>query len=134
MEQPPPPQGNEYPPHARPVLTTPTREERTWAMLAHILPLPALSVFVGHILVPLIIWLLKREESPFIEDQAKEALNFQISYSLYSLVAGALIFACVGTVLLPVLAIAWVILAILATIRANDGIAYRYPLTIRFIR
>lgn len=134
MEQPPPPE-NDYPPQATPVYPAPTRDERTWALLSHILPLPAISVvFVGHILVPLLIWLLKREESAFVADQAKEALNFQISYSLYSILAGLLILACVGWILLPVLGVAWVILAVVATFQANQGIAYRYPLTIRFIR
>jgi uncharacterized Tic20 family protein len=128
MEQPPPLQQENVPVFA------PTREERTWAMLAHILPLPAISVAVGHIVAPLIIWLLKRDESAFVDDQAKEALNFQISFSIYGLICGALSLACVGVFLMIALGIAWVVLAIIATLRANDGIAYCYPLTIRLVK
>ncbi len=102
-------------------------------MLAHLLPLPAISVAVGHILAPLIIWLVKREESAFVDNQAKEALNFQITYSIYALICGVLTLACVGFFLLIALGVAWVILAIVAAVRANEGVAFRYPLTIRLL-
>jgi uncharacterized Tic20 family protein len=127
MEQPPSLQPEHVPVFA------PTRQERTWAMLAHLLPIPAITVAVGHIIAPLIIWLIKREESPFVNDQAKEALNFQISYSIYGLICGALSLACVGFLLMIILAVAWVVLAIIAAVRANDGIAYRYPLILRLV-
>lgn len=127
MEQP------QQPPQAYPQLPPPTRSERTWAMLAHLLPLPAVSVAVGHILAPLIIWLIKREESAFVDDQAREALNFQLSFTIYGLVCGALSLACIGFFLLIPLTIAWVVLSIIGAVRANEGIAYRYPLTIRLV-
>lgn len=127
MEQP------QSPPQAFPRPSFPSRQERTWAMLAHLLPLPAISVAVGHILAPLIIWLIKKEESSFVEDQAREALNFQISFSIYGLLCGALAFMCVGLLLVIPLTIAWFILSIIGAVRANEGIAYRYPLTIRLV-
>lgn len=127
MEQP------QQAPEAYPQWPAPTRSERTWAMLAHLLPLPAVSVAVGHILAPLIIWLIKREESAFVDNQAKEALNFQISFTIYGLICGALALACVGFFLLIALSVAWVVLSIIGAVRANDGIAYRYPLTIRLV-
>ncbi|MBD2109459.1 DUF4870 domain-containing protein [Nodosilinea sp. FACHB-13] len=108
-------------------------ESRMWAMLAH---LSALSGFVlpfGNIIGPLVIWLVKRDEMSFVNDQAKEALNFNISMTIYMVVAGVLIFVLVGIPLMIVLGIAWLVLVILAAVKANEGTAYRYPLTLRLI-
>lgn len=116
-----------------PVMPLPTRHERTWGLLAHLLPLPAVWFPFGHIVVPLVIWLIKRDESPFVGDQAREALNFQISISLYGVIAGLLAWFCVGFILMVVIGAAWVVLAIIAAVRANEGVAYRYPLTFRLI-
>ncbi len=72
--------------------------------------------------------------SVFVDDQAKEALNFQISFSIYGLICGALSLACVGFILMIALGVAWVVLAVIAGMRANGGIAYRYPMTIRLVK
>jgi len=109
------------------------RQERMWAMLCH---LTALAVFVfplGNIIGPLIIWLIKKDESEFVNDQGKESLNFQISFTIYCLVAALLIIVVVGIILLIALGIAFLILVIIASIKANDGEKYRYPLTLRLI-
>lgn len=109
------------------------KQERMWAMLCH---LTALAVFVfplGNIIGPLIIWLIKKDESEFVNDQGKESLNFQISFTIYCLVAALLIIVVVGIVLLIALGIAFLILVIIASIKANDGEKYRYPLTLRLI-
>lgn len=89
---------------------------------------------VGHILGPLIIWLIKKEESPFVGDQAKEALNAQISFTIYGLVAGALCFVLIGFPLLFALVIFDLVIVILAAIKANDGIRYRYPFILRLVK
>ncbi|HOA72480.1 MAG TPA: DUF4870 domain-containing protein [Phycisphaerae bacterium] len=133
MDQPPPGE-TEFPPQDYVQVPT-TRDERTWAMLSHILPLPAVwLVGIGHILVPLINWWVKREESAFIEDQAKEALNFQISVTIYEIVAGLLAWFCVGFIVMGVVGVFWIVFAILAAMKANGGVAYRYPLIIRLVR
>jgi len=109
-------------------------EERNWAMLAH---LSGLLVFVmpyAHILGPLLIWLLKRETSPFIDDQGKEALNFNLSMTIYLTLAAVLSCAFVGIPLLIGLALFNLVIAIVAAVRAANGEHYRYPLTIRFIK
>lgn len=109
------------------------KQERMWAMLCH---LTALAVFVfplGNIIGPLIIWLIKKEESEFVNDQGKESLNFQISFTIYCLVAALLIIVVIGIILLIALGIAFLILVIIASIKANDGEKYRYPLTLRLI-
>ena len=107
---------------------------RTWCMACH---LSALAGFVvpafGHVLGPLIVWLIKRGESSEIDAHGKEALNFQISMLIYNLVAGVLCLVLIGFALLAVLHILNVIFVILAAIKANEGQMYRYPLTIRLI-
>lgn len=104
-----------------------------WAMLAHISALSGFIIPFGSILGPLIIWLIKRDEMSFVNDQAKEALNFNISMTIYAIVAGVLIFVAIGIVLLPVVLISWLVLTIMAAVKANEGVAYRYPLTLRLV-
>jgi uncharacterized Tic20 family protein len=111
------------------------KKENMWAMLCH---LTGLSVYIGipfgHIIAPLIIWLIKKDEFPFVDEQGKEALNFQISVTIYCIVAGLLCIILIGFVLLPVILVADIILIIIATVKTNKGESYRYPLTIRFIK
>ena len=81
-----------------------------------------------------IIWLLKKETMPFVDDQAKEALNFQIAVTIALLVSIAIGAAtCVGFLLVPVVGIGSLVFAIIAAMEANKGVAYRYPYTIRLI-
>ncbi len=99
-------------------------DDKLWALLAH------LSYFVLGVFGPLIIWLVKRDDSEFVEDQAKEALNFQLSVVIVSLV-------CAVTVcLIPVsvvVAIGGIVYSIIGGIKAYDGVAYRYPYTFRIV-
>ena len=107
---------------------------KQWALFAHLSAL--LLGWVG----PLIIYLVKKDEHPYIADQSREALNFNLSVLLYFIVGGfttfVLTFILVGLLLIPVLiamGIGWLVLVIIAAVRANGGDAYRYPLTIRFV-
>lgn len=102
-------------------------------MLAHLSALSGFIIPFGSILGPLIIWLIKRDEMSFVNDQAKEALNFNISMTIYMLVSLVLVFVVIGIPLMIVLGIAWLVLAILAAVKANEGVAYRYPLTLRLV-
>jgi uncharacterized Tic20 family protein len=112
-----------------------SKDARTWATVCH---LSALSAFVGiplgNILGPLVVWLLKRNDHPFVDDQGKEALNFQISMTIYGIVAGILVILLVGIALLALVAVTDFILVIVASMKANDGERYRYPFTIRLIQ
>jgi len=104
-------------------------------MLCHVIALCGfIGIPFGNILGPLVVWLLKREEDPFIDAQGKEALNFQISMTIYALVSLILIFILIGFVLLFAIAIVNIVLVIIASIKAYNGESYRYPLTIRFIK
>ena len=113
----------------------PSNEERNWAVFAHLggFALYLLGFALGHILIPLVIWLLKREESEFIGRNALEALNFQISVTLYSIVVGALCFVLIGFVLIPVLMGFHIVFMIIAAMKASQGETYRYPWTIRLL-
>lgn len=106
----------------------PSSQERTWAMLAHLLTL--LAGFIP----PLAIWLAQRETSPYAASQALESLNFQITVTLVVLVCSALMFCVVGVFLLPVVLLADVVLVVLASVRAQSGEAWRYPFTLRLVR
>ncbi|MHC4562163.1 MAG: DUF4870 domain-containing protein [Planctomycetota bacterium] len=106
-----------------------------WAMFCH---LSALAMFLGipfaNILGPLILWLIKKDAHPFVNVQGKEALNFQISMSIYILVSIPLFFICVGYFVMLAVVICDVVFLIMASIASSKGQAYRYPLTIRFIK
>ena len=109
-------------------------EQRTWAMLGH---LSAFAVFVlpafGNIIGPLVIWLIKKDSMPFAADQAKEALNFNITFSILAIVCSALIFLLIGIPLLALVGIAWLVLTIVAAVKANSGVSYRYPFCLRLV-
>lgn len=122
---------------AAPLDREPNKDARMWAMFAH---LAALSAFVtagiGAIVGPLVIWLIKKEQYPFVDEQGKEAVNFQITMFIYAIAAGILSFLCIGFILMPVVGIVDLVLTIIATIKANDGVHYRYPqyFIFRFIK
>lgn len=112
----------------------PSKDERTFGMLAHLLALAGYAVPFGHIVGPLVIWLIKKDEMPFVDDQGKEAVNFQISITIYVLACIVLAFLIVPVLLAVAIGIADIILIIIATIKANDGEAYRYPYNLRLIK
>jgi uncharacterized Tic20 family protein len=107
----------------------------TWGMLCHLTALVMyVGVPLGNILGPLIVWLIKKDEFPFVDMQGKESLNFQISMTIYGLIAGALTTVLIGWVFLAVLFIVNIFFIIRASLVANRGIPYRYPFTIRLIK
>lgn len=109
-------------------------ESRMWAMLAHLSALSGFVIPFGNIIGPLIIWLVKRDEMSFVDNQAKEALNFNISMTIYMVISAVLIVVVVGFLMLAVLGIAWLVFVIMAAVKANEGTAYRYPLTLRLVK
>ena len=110
------------------------KSERTMAMLCHIGALSGCIIPFGNIIVPLVIWFVKREESAFVDDQGKESLNFQISMVIYFIIAAILSLVLIGILIAVILFIAWFILVIMAGLKANEGEKYRYPMTIRLIK
>lgn len=107
----------------------------TWGMLCHLSALAGLvGIPFGHLLGPLVVWLLKRRDFPFVEEQGKESLNFQISMTIYALIALFLVFAFIGIPVFIALAVLDVVFVIVASVRANSGRPYRYPLTLRILK
>jgi len=109
--------------------------ERTWCAFIHASALLGVVLhFPGHLLAPLILWLIKRDESPALDAHGKEAVNFQISMLIYSAVAAVFCLVLVGFFFLAVLWVLNAVFVIIAAIKASDGEFYRYPMTIRFIQ
>jgi uncharacterized protein len=108
---------------------------RTWCVLCHAVALLGLFFhFLGHLLGPLIVWLVKRGDSPEVDAHGKESLNFQISMLIYDAIAAILCIVLIG---IPILIALWVlntVLVIIASIQASEGKFYRYPITIRLIK
>ncbi len=97
-------------------------------MLCHLL-----GIFTGF-LGPLIIWLIKKDQSNFVDDQGKEALNFQLTLLIADVIAWASCFIFLGAFLVPAVMIVRVIFGIMGTMAANKGENYRYPFAIRMIK
>lgn len=123
-----------------PLPTTQSSDERTWALIGHLSAFTFFISGIGCIVGPLIVWLIKRDTLPFAADQAKEALNFNITlaiafavlvlFSIITLGIGLLLAWPIGAILF----VAWVVLTIIAAIKANEGVAYRYPFTLRLVK
>lgn len=111
----------------------PLPEERNWSVGAHIGALIGNVFVLGQIVVPLVIWLAKRDESPFIADQARESLNFQISMTLYFVISGALTYLLIGFLFIGILAVLEIVCVVIAAVHASRGQVYRYPFTVRLI-
>jgi uncharacterized protein len=138
-QQPPPdphrPAGQTPPPDSVPSgqpgypMVRPLRpdEEKLWAVAAHLGPL-----LLGF-LAPLVVWLVFKDRSQYLDRTGKEALNMQISYMLYGLVAGISIILLVGLLLLPAVGLAWLVLMIVATVKVANHEEFRYPAIIRFV-
>ncbi|HEY5653090.1 MAG TPA: DUF4870 domain-containing protein [Pontiella sp.] len=121
--------------NSEPVAVVPSTSERQWAMGCHLIALSGYIIPIATIGAPLVLWLVKRNEGIFIDDQGKEAVNFQISILIYMFISGILIpLFGLGLLLIIVVGIFDLIAIIMASIKASDGIKYRYPLCIRFIK
>ena len=109
-------------------LYPPNSDEKSMGMLSHLL-----AIFFG-LLAPLIIYLIKKDESKYVNEHAKESLNFQITLMIVYAVCFYLMFIWIGTLLMIALHLFRLVLCIIATIRANEGKMYRYPFTLRLVK
>lgn len=105
-------------------------DDANLAMLAHLL-----SIVFGFI-APLIIWMISKDQPQkgFVADQAKEALNFQITVIIALCIAGVLMVVFIGILLVPMILVVNFVLCILAGLKAREGVAYRYPFTLRLLK
>ena len=127
------PQPTSPPPPPAPASST-SSEIRTWSVLCHASALLGLFLhFFGHLLGPLVVWLIKRDASPEIDANGKESLNFQISMLIYDAIAAILCIVLIG---IPILIALWIlntVFLIIASVKTSEGKFYRYPFTIRFL-
>ncbi|TKA92971.1 DUF4870 domain-containing protein [Halopseudomonas bauzanensis] len=113
----------------------PDKDARLWAMIAHLAGfLGYFLPVIGSLIGPLIIWQMKKELHPFVDDQGKEALNFQITVAIAVLVCLLLMIVAIGFLLIWVVGVGAIVLMIIAAIKANEGTAYRYPFCLRLIK
>lgn len=141
-QSPTPPPIEPPPPPPAPPPSSPDGTARTWNMLCHLSALAGLiGIPLGNILGPLIVWQIKKNEIPSVDIHGKAALNFQITITLIflsgSLVAVVGFFFCIGWLVVPLLvllALAGMVFAVIAGIKANNGEDYKYPFTFEFVK
>lgn len=113
----------------------PDSDARLWAMIAHLAGfLGYFLPVIGSLIGPLIVWQLKKDLHPYVNEQAKEALNFQITVMIAALVCVLLMLVVIGFLLIWVVAVGAIVLMIIAAIKANEGAPYRYPFCLRLIK
>ena len=113
----------------------PTENERTWGMLAHLSALVGLVIpLIGNVLGPLGVSIARADQSAFVAAHAKEALNFNISVTLAAVLCALLMLVFVGFLLGSALFIAWLVMTLIAAIKASEGAAYRYPFSLRLVK
>lgn len=111
-----------------------TPDERTWAMFCHLSAFAGCIIPFGNIIGPLVVYSIKRQEYPLVEDQGKEVLNFQITLLIALIISGILALILIGFVLLAIIGIAGLVLTVIGALKANNGEYYRYPFTVRFLK
>ena len=114
--------------------TRPDKDARTWGMLCHLMALSGCIIPLGNLLGPIIIWAIKKDDAPFINDQGKEAINFQITVTIMAVIAIILSLIAIGFLLLVALMLYSVVMVVVAAIKSYDGESYRYPFTIRLLK
>lgn len=110
------------------------KDTKLWGMLCHLSALLMFVIPFGNIIGPVVVWMIKKDEAPFINEQGKESINFQISMTIYIFVALILMLLVIGILLLIILGIVELVLIIIASVQANDGKSYKYPFTMRFVK
>ena len=108
-------------------------DDTTWGVIVHVSAFVGIFIPFGNVLGPLVVWLIKKDESEFVDASGKQALNFQITWTILLLIALVTILVGIGLLLVPILGIAWLIIVVLAAIRASNGEVYDYPLKIDLI-
>jgi len=112
----------------------PSNEEKQWALFAHLSALIGYIIPFGSIIGPLIIWQVKKNEMPFVDDQGKEALNFQITMAIAAIICIVLMLVLIGLLLIWIVGAVDLIFIVVAAISANNGQAYRYPFNLRLVK
>ncbi len=111
-----------------------SQDDRTFGMLAHLSALAGFIFPFGNIIGPLVVWLMKKDQSDWVDKQGKESLNFQISITIYAIVAGILMVILIGILLLIAVGIFSLVMIIMASVKTSNGEDFKYPLCIPFLK
>ena len=113
-----------------------SKDARMWAMFCHLAGLAGyiVPVVISGIIAPLIVWQIKKDEHPFVDEQGKEEVNFQILMLIYSVICIPFVFICIGIIMLVAVGVVDIVFLLIAAVKANNGEHYRYPICIRFIK
>ena len=110
------------------------KDTRMWSMSLHFSILAMFMIPIAGIIAPIIIWQIKKDDYPVIDLHGKNAVNWIISYAIYSIISVILAFVLIGFVLLVALLICSVVLPVIAGVKANNGVVWKYPLTYEFLK
>lgn len=112
----------------------PTSEEKNWAMLCHLAAFGGVVVPCGNLIFPLVVWLLKKDSSGFVEVHGKEVVNFQITLTAILAVCAVMYVVFIGFVFALGFGVFGVIVTVLGAIKAQNGEGYRYPMSVRLVK
>ncbi len=113
----------------------PSKDEQNWAMICHLSALSGFVIPFGSLIGPLVVWQIKKDTMPLVDQHGKEALNFQITVAIALLICFVLIFVVIGLFLVPVVAIAALVMTIIAGVKVSNGeLDYKYPFALRLIK
>lgn len=108
--------------------------EKQWALICHLSGFCGYIIPFGNIIAPIVIWSVKKEEFEMVDQHGKEAVNFQISFTIWFFVAGIFVLLLIGIPILVALALIHVVFMVIAALKADNGELYHYPLTVNFIK
>lgn len=111
-----------------------SQDERNMGIAVQVSSFAGYIIPFGSILGPFIVWLMKRDEMPFVDECGRNCLNFKISLMIYMMISAILMFVGIGFILIGVLAIVDIVFTIIAAMKASEGISYKYPMTIKFLK
>ena len=109
-------------------------EEQTFSMLCHLSALSGIIIPFGHIIGPLVFWLIKKDHFTEVDRQGKEALNFQISMTIWMIISGILVIIVIGLFALIALGLLDLIITIVAAVKSNNGERFKYPLSLEILK
>ncbi len=109
-------------------------EEQTFSMLCHLSALAGMIIPFGHIIGPLVFWLIKKDQFPEVDRQGKEALNFQISMTIWMIISGILVIIVIGLFALIALGVLDLVITIVAAVKSNNGERFKYPLSLEILK
>lgn len=114
-------------------VTTDDEDEQMWGLLLHLSAFAGFLIPFGNLIGPIIIWQVKKDESNFLDEVGREAVNFQIAITIYTFVSALLIPVFIGLLLIVAVALGMIVFTVIAAIKASDGECYRFPMIFRVI-